>query len=39
VELLNFFFIATEVKVMILGAFGATNIHSALKRILEKVRQ
>src|SRR5205807_913519 len=35
----NFFFIATEVKVMIFGALGATNIHSALKRILEKVRQ
>ena len=35
----NFFFIATEVKVMIFGAIGATNIHSALKRILEKVRQ
>src|SRR3989441_4070921 len=33
----NFFFIATEVKVMIFGAIGATNIHSALKRILEKV--
>jgi hypothetical protein len=24
---------------MIFGAIGATNIHSALKRILEKVRQ
>ena len=35
----NFFFIATEVKVMIFGAIVATNIHSALKRILEKVRQ
>ena len=35
----NFFFMAAEVKVMILGAIGATNIHSALKRILEKVRQ
>jgi hypothetical protein len=35
----NFFFIATEVKVMIFGAIGATNIHSALKQILEKVRQ
>jgi hypothetical protein len=34
-----FFFIATELKVMIFGAIGATNIHSALKRILEKVRQ
>jgi len=28
-----------EVKVMIFGAIGATNIHSALKRILEKVKQ
>src|SRR5438128_12504541 len=35
----NPFFIATEVKVIIFGAIGATNIHSALKRILEKVRQ
>jgi hypothetical protein len=35
----NFFFIATELKVMIFGATGATNIHSALKRILEKVRR
>jgi hypothetical protein len=35
----NFFFIATEVKVMIFGAIGATNIQGALKRILEKVRQ
>ncbi len=34
----NFFFITTEVKVMIFGAIGATNIHSALKRILEKMR-
>jgi hypothetical protein len=34
-----FFFIATELKVMIFGAIGATNIDSALKRILEKVRQ
>jgi len=32
----NFFFIATEVKVMIFAAIGATNIH---RRILEKVRQ
>ena len=30
----SFFFIATEVKVMIFGAIGgATNIHSVLKRI------
>src|SRR5207245_3784337 len=35
----NFFFIATEVKVMIFGAIGARNIHSALKRSWEKVRQ
>src|SRR6266849_3147032 len=33
------FFMAAEVKVMFFGAIGATNIHSALKRILEKVRQ
>jgi hypothetical protein len=35
----NFFFIATEIKVMIFGGIGAANIHSALKRILEKVRE
>src|SRR2546426_321048 len=35
----NFFFIATEVKVMIFGAVGATKIQSALKRILVKVMQ
>jgi hypothetical protein len=34
----NFFFMATEVKVMILGALGADKLHNALKRILEKVR-
>jgi len=35
----NFFFMAAEVKVMIFGAIGATKVQSALKRILEKVRQ
>jgi hypothetical protein len=35
----NFFFMADEVKVMIFGAIGATKVQSALKRILEKVRQ
>jgi hypothetical protein len=35
----NFFFMAAEVKVMIFGGIGATNIQSALKRILEKMRQ
>ena len=30
---------AAEVKVMIFGAIGATKVQSALKRILEKVRQ
>jgi len=35
----NFFFMAAEVKVMIFGAVGATKIQSALKRILERVRQ
>ena len=34
----NFFFMATEVKAMILGALGADKLHNALKRILEKVR-
>ena len=34
----NFFFMATEVKVMILGALGTDKLHNALKRILEKVR-
>jgi hypothetical protein len=28
----TFFFIATEVKVIIFGAIGAKNIHGALKR-------
>jgi hypothetical protein len=30
---------AAEVKVMIFGAIGATKVQSALKRVLEKVRQ
>jgi hypothetical protein len=34
----NFFFMATEVKVMILGALGADKLDNGLKRILEKVR-
>ncbi|MFY9912679.1 MAG: hypothetical protein WAK56_22775 [Candidatus Sulfotelmatobacter sp.] len=35
----NFFFIATEVKVMFLGSLGAAKVQNALKRILEKVKQ
>ncbi len=35
----NLFFMAAEVKVMVFGAIGAKNIQSALKRILEKVKQ
>ena len=34
----NFFFMATEVKVIFLGVQGTEKIHSALMRILEKVR-
>jgi hypothetical protein len=34
----NFFFMAAEVHVMFLGARGADKIHSALTRILGKVR-
>ena len=34
----NFFFMAAEVKVMFLGSLGASKIHKALKRILEKVK-
>jgi hypothetical protein len=34
----NFFFMAAEVKVMFFGARGADKIHSALTRILEKLR-
>jgi hypothetical protein len=35
----NFFFMASEVKVMFFGSLGAAKIHHALKRILEKVKQ
>lgn len=35
----NFFFMATEVKVMFFGSIGAAKVHNALKRILEKVKQ
>jgi hypothetical protein len=34
----NFFFMATEVKVMFFGALGTKRIYNALKRILAKVR-
>ena len=34
----NFFFMAAEFKVMFFGARGADKIHSALTRILGKVR-
>ena len=34
----NFFFMATEVKVMFFGSIGAAKVHNALKRILEKVK-
>jgi hypothetical protein len=35
----NFFFMATEVKVMFFGSVGAAKIQNALKRILSKVKQ
>jgi hypothetical protein len=35
----NFFFMATEVKVMFWGSLGAAKIQHALKRILAKVKQ
>ncbi len=35
----NFFFMATEVKVMFFGSVGATKIQNALKRIVKKVQQ
>jgi len=35
----NFFFMAAEVKVMFFGSLGAAKIQTALKRILEKVKQ
>src|SRR6185437_16359524 len=33
----NFFFMATEVKVMFFGSLGAAKVQNALKRILKKV--
>jgi hypothetical protein len=35
----NFFFMAAEVKVMFFGSVGPVKIQTALKRILEKVKQ
>ncbi len=35
----NFFFMASEVKVMFFGSAGAVKIQKALRRILEKVKQ
>ncbi|MFL6305173.1 MAG: hypothetical protein ACJ72H_16705 [Candidatus Sulfotelmatobacter sp.] len=35
----NFFFMASEVKVIFLGSLGAAKVQHALKRILEKVKQ
>ena len=35
----NFFFMAAEFKVMFFGARGADKIHSALTRVLRKVRE
>src|SRR5579863_9123240 len=35
----NFFFMATEVKVMFLGSLGAAKIQNALWRILKKVKE
>ncbi len=34
----NFFFMATEVKAIIIGTLAANKIQNALKRILQKVR-
>jgi hypothetical protein len=34
----NFFFMAAEVKAIIIGALGANKTQNALKRILQKVR-
>ena len=34
----NFFFMATEVKAIIIGTLGANKIQNALKRILQEVR-
>jgi len=35
----NFFFMAGEIKVMFVGAFGARNIQNAVTRILAKVKR
>ena len=35
----NFFFMATEVKVMFFGSLRTAKVHHALKRILDKVKQ
>jgi hypothetical protein len=35
----NFFFMASEVKVIFLGSLGAAKVQHALKRILDKVKQ
>jgi len=35
----NFFFMATEVKVMFVGSLRAANLQGALKRILAKVKR
>jgi hypothetical protein len=35
----NFFFMATEVKVIFLGSLGAAKVQNALERILVKVKQ
>lgn len=35
----NFFFMASEVKVMFFGSAGPSKIQNALKRILEKVKK
>jgi hypothetical protein len=35
----NFFFMATEVKVMFFGSVGATKIQNALKRMVKKVQE
>jgi hypothetical protein len=34
----NFFFIAAEVRAMFFGSLGAAKVHSALQRILAKVK-
>jgi hypothetical protein len=35
----NFFFMASEIKVIFLGSLGAAKVQQALKRILDKVKQ